>query len=557
MKYVRRFHIALGLLATVTAPALGQSIDENMIHNGIAAAIGSGASEYVIPNGELRLTRQLWIPPGTRNFTLRGSGNTTIRRASTTDFPLVMIGDGRPLAFANSAWSSLPQVSVQPVAEGARTLTRTGGIGVTPGVYVLLGTDPEGDRVGHPNDPTFEYWFKREIVRVTRVEGNTVHLDIPVGRDFTRAELRRLEDSSTRPADRILSSNIRLQDLTLNGASTIDGGRTRKIVNVGLQENFSASNLTIREFHNAALGIMMSRGVTVSNVDIRDGNTVALGYGVEIAASRFITVRDSFFANHRWGVVFTSGCQDALIEDCDYANGPTGGFDGGHGTNDRRITYRRCRGPIFSIANPAFLRGAHDVRLEQCTAYAQINIYGNTTRIVVDGKHPEEPITAPLIQFFAEGYSNTPYTFPMDVTLRNGVSDRGVLDGTNLQLVSVSQAPRGLGNLLVQNWSFKNSSPNAGRTIALSNVSTPSNITFENCSFDNRANPRAEPIAFGPVVGQGRWNVTFRNSRFMHANMSAVAFINGAAGSITQTGNQINGVPLTNSNINGLSTLRQ
>lgn len=537
-----------------TFVVMQSTVDGATIQRQIDAAITAGQERLVLPGATILLTETLRIPPYARNFELTGQAGTSFKRNTASDFPLISIGSGHPYAFENSSFAALPQTTVGAVPMGRTTFTVTGGAPVTQGSYALIGTDPVEDVVRHTNG-TLTYWNKREIVRVISVSNNQVTIDAPTARDYARAELRRLEGPNPTVNERFLARNIKLTNMALDGRSAVDNAMTRKILVVSATENVVLDDLSVFGFSNSAISLMFSRGFQASNIRTSDGQRTSLGYGIEVAASRFITIRNSVFRGHRWGVVFTSGSSDALIEDCRHEQNPEGGFDAGHGTGDRRITYRRCIGPIFSIGNPAFLRGSKDVTLENCTATRSIDIFGNTENIVIDGKHPGAAITTPLIQLFAEQGANAipnTYTYPMSVTLRNGISERSELDGTNIQLVSVTGVRRGFGSLVAENWTFRNTMPNRGAAVAISRTSTPSNLRFTNCTFQN-AHPGSPGLVFGPVDGFGRWNINLSNSAFQTPYRSPIVFISGAIGTMNQTNNTMNGQSITDSSIEGFA----
>lgn len=511
-------------------------------------AIANGQSSFTLPPGPIHLSNSLIIPPGTRNFTLRGQSGSRLLRNSANDFPLIAVGLAGWHAFENSAFSGMTRNGIAPAAEGATTLTVTDGPLPVTGWYAILGTDPVEDVVRHISGNT-TYWFRRELVQVTAVNGNTVQLAQPLGRAFNQAELRLIEASNAPANRRVIVDNVTLVDLVLDGRSLVNNGLTGKIVAAGLCHDFMVDDVSVSNFGTAGVSVMMSKGVTVSRARMRDGNPNSLGYGVELAATRFATVRNSTFTRVRTGVIFQSGNMDALVEDC---SGPTSNFDVGHGTGDLRLTYRRTVGNRFGIANGSWRRGVDRVLLEDCTAFEEISVASNATNVVIRGKHPSHPQTTPLFSLSTDvGGNGIPAGtgFVRSLTLENGISRRGILDGVNIQLVGPQEGCM-LGSLTIRNWSFTNLITELGANINFRGVANSPTITVENSQLTNSAQWSA-PIRLGPNNTGQQWNLVLRGNRFQSVGTHGIWLETGARATVQSENNAFNSRVFTDTNVRG------
>ena len=512
----------------------------------LLAAIAAGQSVFTLPPGPINLTRTLVIPPGTRNFTMQGQSGTRLVRNSTVDFGLVAVGSAGWHAFSNSAFSAMRQSSVAPILEGDAALTFAGGQPVVPGWYCILGTDPANDIVTSYGGGT-TYNFRRELVRVKSVSGSTIVLDGPVGRDFNTPELRLVEADTALPNQRLVCQGITLRNLILDGKSSINNSKLSKIVVAGLTNGLLIDDVSVQNFNVSGISVLMSKGISVNRMRQSAGNLATTGYGIEFDATRFATVRNSTFSQTRTGILWACGSMDGLVEDC---SGPVN-FDASHGMGEQRITYRRCLGAAFTIANPSFRRGVDRVLIEDCTATDQITIYGNSSNVVIRGKYPGQAITTPIIYLGTEvggGCVPSAPSYPLSVTLEGGVCTRSDQDGANLRQFSLLGAPKMLGNLTIKNWTFRNLVSTNGSNISFEETANSPIVNIENCQFTNTYEWSA-PIYLGTTTTGNLWNLTLRNNSFQTAGTNALMLALGASAAWLNEGNSINQTPVTVANV--------
>ncbi len=543
------FAAACLLPGAVWAQTTGAAVQQMILD-----AIDNGQSSVTLPAGQINLSSSLQIPPGTRNLTIVGQSGTKLVRTGTTDFPLLTVGLAGWHGFDNSASETDPRTAIAPAAEGAQDLTMTGGVTPAPGWYLLLGTDPTNDTVRHATG-NITYWFKRELVKVSSVSGNQIRLAQPAGRAFAAGELRLIEPATATGLAREVVDNVTIRNITVDGRSPVNGAYASKCVVAGLAHNLIFDDVSVMGYSTAGISVMMSKGVTVSRSRISDGNLTSMGYGIEFIGTRFATVRGTTFLRTRTGIVLQSGNMDVLVEDC---SAPTAGFDVGHGTGETRITYRRTVGTSFGIANPSWRRGVDRVLLEDCTATSSIHIYGGASNVVIRGKHPSYPQTTPLFHLYTDsGGTGNPAgpSYVQSLTLENGVSTRGDLDGVNMQFSTISNTPRMLGNLTIRNWTFTNLVTELGANLNLRSISNSPNIVIENSTLRNSALWSA-PVWLGPNANGSEWNLTFRNTKLESAGTCGLLLETGARANIVNEETTFNSGPFTNVNVRGALGLR-
>lgn len=544
--------------STISAMLAASSVNQTPVSGStiqaqINEAIASGQPSVTLPPTKILLTQSLVIPSNASNFSLIGQAGTEIQRGTTADYPLLLIGRGYQYAWNNASFSAQPELAVAPVADGARWITRTGGAQAKVGWYALLGAHPVDDVVVHTNGLS-KFDYKRELVKVTRVEGDRMYVAEPIAREFATPQLRFMDDDQTHEWYSTVPENISVRNIKFSGRSAQNNVWSNKLIAATAAVNLRIDNVELTGFNNAGISVMFCKGVYVSNIRTSDGNTSSLGYGVEFAGSRNVTLRNAEFSGHRWGTIFQTGTTDALVEDCSYAPGSTGGFDGGHGQDERRITFRRCIGPTWSIANPAYLRGVKNVTLENCTAYGTINVSANAENVRISGKYPGQENTMRLLQLSTEGgTASVPAgTFPpKSVFLDSGSSVGTDLDGVNIQMHTVTGQPLGIGLLDVRNWSFRNLVSATGAAVKFTSTASPSTLRFTNVNFENTYLYNS-PLWMGPVSSSGTWNISLINCQLNTRWRYGVNFANNSRGTVTADQTYINGVAFTPSHINNL-----
>ena len=530
---------------------LGQSVSlEDQIQNGINAAIASGQPTYTLPNQTIALSRTLLIPRNAKNFTLLGQPGTILTRNNTVDIPMIVVGRDDTAGYQNSAFNDNSRVAISPVLEGSSTLVRTGGPALVSGWYAILGTSLSEDAFRR-DGMTSRFFGKRELIFVTSVNGNTAKILQPLSRDFASPELRFIQPANAGLTNRQIPENIRISGFTLKGRNTVNGVWVNKMMVVNRANNVKIDNLKLEGFNNAAISISMSKGISVDNIAVSDGNQSSLGYGVEVYGSRYVTIRNSNFRQLRWATLFHTGTSDVLVEDCKYEGDLNGGFDCSHGGGEKRITFRRVLAPIFSICNPTWLRGANDITLENCTATRQMNIYANAENIKISGMYPGYDYTARQIFFMTEGgrAGAIPSGIfgPKSVYLSNGALRRNVAEGTTIYFVSTSGLPAAVGYIETNNFVFENAVAANNVAVNFGGTSINTTLKFNNTQFITRS-PYGVPIGIGDTTGTGNWNIQFHNSSVVSNWIYAFSAGAAARGSITSNVSNINGVNLnTNS----------
>lgn len=550
---VQKFRISfVSVLAVLGCMSFAQTPGAT-VQAGIDAAIAAGQTTYRLPAGQISLTESIVIPAGTKNLTILGASGTRLVRTNTADYPLIRIGDGSPYGYDNSSFSRYSSFAANPAAEGDTTITTTGIPPTQTGWYAIIGTHSLNDIVTHSNGVQ-TYWFKRELIRVTGINGNVLTIDQPLGRDFGNPELRLVSPDGAIPSNRFVAENITLRDFSIAGRSTVNNGMVQKAVVACMVQNLTLDDLTITGFVNTAVSVQFGKGITATKLRISDGNLSSLGYGLEFMGTRMVTVRNCTFSTIRCGTIFQSGNMDALIEDVVATSNVVTGLDGGHGTGDKRITFRRCLATNFNVANPSYRRGTSDVTIEDCTALDGFSIYGGAKNVVIRGMYPGQTMTGTVIRMFTDsGGSGVPQglSYVESLTLENGATVRGVLDGVNTQLLSITNTPPALGTLTIRNWSFKNTVSNTGAALFLNSTSIPSNVIVENSRLENTYLYSA-PILINSTTGAGRFNLVLKNNRFVTTGRHALMIMNAANVAVAdENGNTYNGAQLQNTQVYG------
>ncbi len=522
-----------------------QGITEQ-IQAGINAAVLAGSPSYTLPATTINLTNSIVIPHNSKNFTLKGVTGTILRRSISANFPLIIVGQDDTGAIDNGAFNLFPSLNIQPALEGSKKLIWTGGATPVKGWYALVGTHTVNDVI-KIDSTVLTMACKRELVYVNAVIGNELYINQPLSRTFDNPNLRLLEPAGAAFANRTVPENIRITGITLNGRSTVDNVWTDKIIKVSRANNVTLDNLSLAGFNTTGISLSFCKGVTVDNVLIDDGNQSVLGYGIEVFASRFVTIRNSTFKKHRWGTVFQSGSSDALVEDCQYIGDINGGFDASHGGGEKRITFRRVLAPIYSICNPSWMRGASDILFENCTATRQFNIYSNAENIKIKGMYPGYNYTAPQIFMSTDGGKTGAIPAgvfgPKSVYLIDGALRRNTAEGCTMYFISnTGQAPA-VGYLETNNYIFENQVTTNNVAVSLTSTNTNSVFKFNNSQFITRG-PYGVPIFLGPSNGTGNWDITFNNSTIVSNWAFAFQAATAARGNITNVGSQINGTIL-------------
>lgn len=557
--------IALFAGVSSLVPALCNAIVTGQdVQNMINATYILGLPQVNLPNETIYVNQTVRIFPGMKNLRLVGGNKTKFVRSTTADIALLLIGTDAPVGFQNTPLDQTYQsFEVAPVADGATTLTVNSASQLTTGWYAIAGNDPVEDIVVHSSgNPTL--FYKRELIRVTSVNGNQLMLSNGLGREFETPKLWLIEPDG-QPVFNGVVDSITIENVQFDGRyqTELDGrldlttsksSRSSRVVVAGLARNIIFDRVTVRGFKNSGISTKLCRLISVTNSRITDGQTSSLGYGIEVAGSRFVFVRNTRFSNHRWGVMFTSGSVDCEVSDCVYENTPGSGFDVGHGSDERRISYLRCIANTFSIANPSYRKGGRNASLTDCSARDSITLWPNASSVTISGKYPGQQHTAPMIQFMTEGGGiGVPQGViaPINVFMSNGSCERLDADGNTLQLLSMSGQQRQLPVVEISGWTFTNPNPSRGAAFRVTDIVGIGRMKFTACNFLSTYTYDA------PVILQsGEWDVEFNGCHFTKILQDtpfyqlALHLKTGSSGSVRFTGwNTYNGSLLTPANV--------
>ncbi len=553
------FTASLTLLA---ACAVAQSpVDGNLVQAQLTSAINSGQGFYVLPDATIHMTKSLSIPAGTQNFMLVGQTSTRLIRSVTGDFPLLIVGSNTSSAFSNSNLYIYPNWAIPPIADGQTVIAVPPGVTVAPGWYVIAGTHPTNDLVSI--SATVSFNFKRELVRVVSQSGTAVTLSEPVGREFETPTLFQLETNSTPASQRAVTQNVQIINLAINGRlGDIVTERTiaskapqvSKAMAIGLAHNVTLDGVRVGGFYNSGIGILMSKRVTVTNSTITDGGIRVLGYGIEISGSRFCTVSNSTMQDTRYGVLFQAGSMDGTVLNCDIPPG-RGGFDVGHGQDERRLVYDTCRADRFVIGNQSWLRGSKGLTVTNSTAYIEMFLAGGVNNVLISGKHPSELVTAPTAvittSYNAAGNPTGP-TWPLQVRMEGVTLGGSFFPGRTLFFYSPNAgiAPR-VGNLTIANSLLRNPFTFGIGATEFGSLANSGVVRFENSTIENSATGSA--VLESTATGSGSWDVTVQQCALNGPSGLVLRLLSGAKGVYRLNGSQYNGSPITASMVQNQS----
>lgn len=556
---------ALPALATQQTVVTGDDI-QTMIN----IALVTGQTSVTLPNTRIYVSRTIRLPAGTKNFAIRGQANTVLQRTVNTDFVILQIGDNSDIGYGNAFLDQnfVPK-PVLPLTYLNSTVTTADGSNLPTGYYALVSNNLFNDSVLHVNGVN-RVWFKRELVRVIASANGTSTLGGTVGRDFENPVMYPIQPDGAFQGR--VCENITLENFVVDGRVVVrEAGRnivyrTTRVNNavvVGPCLNLTMNGVKVKGFNNSGVSIELCRGVNVSNCSITDGNATQLGYGFEVSGSRFVNFTDCQFSNHRWGVLWAAGSSDGNVTRCIVADTPNSGLDCSHGQGEQRLVYTDCIANIFSIGNPAYLRGVTSVRLQNCTARQSINIYPNADLIYIVGKHPTMSMTSPMISLLSESTTTglpTGNHVPKRVYLQNGISSLNTGASNPMQLHSLSNAQKSVEFVEARQWIFTNNFTDSSNAYRIGGSAFAPVMKFIACQFRNKA-----PYEFPVYVTSGPWNWTFEGCQFFKDTFSTTAYEKAlrlgstTSGTITMKGFNVFYSPNTPTNgrhINNLSYIQ-
>lgn len=340
----------------LAASAVALAADGARLNAEIRAAIAAGQPVYVCPPGRLDLSDQLpWIPPGTKNFTLRGHPAGTTFFVPTARNKIFEVGD-----YIDNM--GLQQVPIAPVKAGQGALLAS----AAAGDYALVDDHVIRNRYG--NGDTLN---RGEIVRldkISRRKGMVID-GAPAGRDYdVNPKLLVLGNK--------LSKNITIENIVFEGSGS------QNMLWIGLVDGLTLRNLEFKGYRQAACNLYFCRNVVIQ--DCRVGYAepgVGQGYGIVVARCRFVQILNSDLASPA-AVRVHSGTMDTLIQDCTLNAG--GDAVNSHGYDELRLTCRRLTGNgAITLGNDAWLAGGSGHLVEDCnlaTMWVGPNVTNTTIR---------------------------------------------------------------------------------------------------------------------------------------------------------------------------------
>jgi hypothetical protein len=330
--------------------------DSTWINAGISQAIAAGLHSYTIPAGTFNLDNPIVIPPGTRNFALRGTGmGQTIIKSRWTRTKFIDVGE-QIIPHNNWGLTNKTNFTLVAVPQGARVIQLAPGQGaLPPGDYVLWDSHAIRNRYGDGDT-----YNRAEIVRVLMysVTSRCAVLESPVGRAFTVQP--KLADYRS-----ALCENLTFSDMTIDGLSE-SGEGSQSLVSLNSIRGLLVENLRLVNYSNGAMYINVCRNSEVRNVvvDPATQGGVGSGYGLTVTRSRFTWIHDTAF-NWSQALKLHTGAMDSLIEDCVTTDG--GNAIDSHGFDELRVTVRRCTGNGgITLGNEAWAAGGSGHVVQDC-----------------------------------------------------------------------------------------------------------------------------------------------------------------------------------------------
>jgi hypothetical protein len=478
-------------LAALAVASLTFAQDDSIwINAGIQEAIANGQSSYVLPAGDFVLEKQIRIPAGTKNFALLGAGpDATVFRTPIVRMAQAIRVGNQPANHNNSVISGRPTWRVSNVGQNKKLVTLlVNQEPLVPGYYALW----DDNKIRHI-DEVYSLYNRTDIVRVTGYDHTTrvATLDVGTGRNYDKApKLTHVEP--------IMCQNITVSGIGFDGLTSTGEGSDGLVV-AGLTDGLNVSNVKVRNFHTGGIYTLVCRNVKIDRSDIERSTITGpgMGYGIWISRSRFVTITNAIARSHRHGYIMHAGAMDVTVLD---SIGDNASFDS-HGMDERRITFRRCRGETgLDLGNGGWLGGGNTFLVEDCFFTRGVRVHSNVTNVTVRrGEH------AYLALYHRnEGTTGTPARgIPGAVTCTNVK-----FTGTQAGIIG-SQVLR-FQKATFTGCSFTNTSPENGRAFSISGEAH-GQLQLKNCTF-TAVSPRI-PIHLSG--GVGKLSVTIDGSRLV------------------------------------------
>jgi hypothetical protein len=487
------------------------------INQGIRDAIARGQSEYVIPAGVYDVRDNIVLPPGTRNFTLRGAGSqaTVFTTRSRVMDQIIEIGTQTPI-HNNWGISNRPTQNVRPVTSGSVFVTLQNSANIEPGWYALW-----DDYAVVASKPPHERQMNRlELVEVISYDANRrrARLRQGVGRDYrVNPKLSDMRNA--------LTHNITVRGFGMVGSVNESTQASDGIVQAGLTVGLRLDDLRVRTFGHRAILLNAVRDALVTNTDVADAvdRSIGRGYGLTMHRCRFVTVTDSIATNTRHAFVGHAGTMDVHWERLQ-ARGPDNNLDT-HGFDERRFTIVNSFGEGgVLIGNPNWLGGARDIVIRNCTFLDYVVVNPN-----VRGVRVINSVVGRLMYNSARGNTGTP---------NMGYADSITFQDTTFRYPSdmIYEAPEG-GSFTFTRCRFEQTRQTWGSVARLNE--TNARFTFNNSLFVSRST-RSQDVPIIVSTPQRSFRLTIRDSRLKTsaAAVNAVRANELVTGTISIRGNR-------------------
>jgi hypothetical protein len=268
------------------------------------------------------------------------------------------------------------------------------------------------------------------------------------------------------PFDAPMCVNIGVSGFGFQG-STSDG-----LLAVGVCDGATVIDMSVVGFRSDAIMTNTARNVLIDDVHVSlaSDDDAGSGYGVSIYRSRFVNLENSTAQLCRHGFLMHSGSTDVALSNCQTTNG----FDM-HGFDERRISIIGCSGDGGDVGNDAWLAGAQNVFIRNCTFSNPIGFHANVKNVLVTDTafggiavYSTEPGTTPTVGVPAGGMTDE-LQF-----------DRCTVLGTGYTLFSEEGATR-MGTVTCNSCNFENSNLSWGTCFDVGTIS--GTVLLNGCSL--------------------------------------------------------------------------
>ncbi len=347
-----------GTFLSSSGKAAAQTRDDSTwINSAIAAAIANHASEYDLPAGTYVLNNPIVIPPGTRNFALKGAGSTqTILTAPYQAMNQAIMVGYMVQTHNNWGLTNRTNYSLNSIKQGDSTVSLVSPSRIYAGHYYCI-WDSHTEWANNANVTCV--MNHAEIVNPTAVNANgTITLDQPASREYDQTA--QLAD-----VDAYLCKNITVSGFGFDASIPGSTNASNSLVAVSLTDGAQISDVTVTNYLTDALNMVNSRNITIDRASI--SNAIATGpgqgYGVMLSRCRFVTVTNLTANNMRHGIICHAGTTDVSAANCSCI----GCSLDAHGMDERRLSFTNCSGDnTCQFGNQAWPEGDRDITLNQC-----------------------------------------------------------------------------------------------------------------------------------------------------------------------------------------------